>query len=178
MTASHGFEAMLLRWAETSNGGATIVLQLADPADLESFKSMTLAKKGMVGQRLMVGVAEIGDDEKPKDDSQWTPEQLAEAVAEGAAPLEIPKLKGGELSRLAGIWCLDERFQNWLQTFYMIAWTDAGAYEELDEERAAHVVRWLCAVTSRADLDHNAEAKALFDELFRIPYSQYLKENA
>lgn len=111
-------------------------------------------------------------------DSQWTPEQLAEAAAEGAAPLEIPKLKGGELSRLAGIWCLDERFQNWLQTFYMIAWTDAGAHEELDEERAAHVVRWLCGVTSRADLDHNTEAKALFDELFRIPYSQYLKENA
>lgn len=170
---SHGFEAQLLRWAETSNGGATIVLQLSDPDDLEHFKSMTLAKKGMVGQRLMVGVAEIGDDELPA--TQWTPEERAALKAQGAQPLEINRTKGGELSRLAGIWCGDEKFQKWMfARFCAEGVTHVG--EEADQ--AAALVRSICGVESRAQLDHDPDARSRFDNTIRIPYSQYLKENA
>ena len=184
---SHGFEAMLLRWAETSNGGATIVLQLSDAADLEHFKRMTLAKKGQVGQRLMVGVAEIGDDEQP--------------VAPAAG-----KPKGGPLSILAGQWCADPQFQEWLNTTYpeaasvvfpepvmvdaestavvfpepvmVDAESTAVVFPEpvmVDAESTAAVVRELCGVLSRAELDHDPHARARFDHLIRIPYRDFLE---
>lgn len=86
-------ELQLLRWSETSNGGATVTFQLADPAELEHFKDMTLAKKGQAGQRIAAMMAEVGDDEQP--------------VQQPGKP------KGGELARQAGIWCADPRFQQW-----------------------------------------------------------------
>lgn len=58
-------EVQLLRWSETSNGGATITLALSDPSDLENFKLMTLKKGQQAGQRLMAVMVELGDDEKP-----------------------------------------------------------------------------------------------------------------
>jgi hypothetical protein len=159
---SHGFEAMLLRWAETSNGGATIVLQLSDPGDLEHFKRLTLAKKpskkgeGMAGQRLMVGVAEIGDDEKP------------------VQPLNSP-LKGGPLARLAGMWCAEPLFQTWLfKTFCAKGVTHEGE----ETEMASALIRSICGIESRAELDNNAQAREHFDTLIRIPYAAYRAQHS
>lgn len=60
-------EVMLLDWSETAKGGAKIVLQLDGPDALEPFRTMTLAKRGIAGQRLMAVLVEIGEDEKPLD---------------------------------------------------------------------------------------------------------------
>lgn len=57
-------EVQLLRWSDTSNGGATITLALADHADLEIFKLMTIKKGQQAGQRLACVMVEIGDDEQ------------------------------------------------------------------------------------------------------------------
>jgi hypothetical protein len=88
------FEAQLLRWSETSNGGSTIVLQLVDDGDLAPFKGMTLKKGKMAGQRLQCVLVEVDDQEQP------------------IAP-PAPQ-KGGSLSILAARWCRDPVFQDWL----------------------------------------------------------------
>lgn len=59
-------EVMLLDWSETAKGGAKIVLQLDGPGALEPFRTMTLAKRGTAGQRLMAVMVEIAEDELPK----------------------------------------------------------------------------------------------------------------
>lgn len=147
-------EAMLLRWSETSNGGATIVLQLADPDDLEQFKLMTLAKGKIAGQRLQCVMAEIGDDELPKD-------------------LPDPG-KGGPLSKLAARWCRDFEFQQWLFS------TFGAEHEPGDnaEMSAATQVRKICNIASRAELDHHDLAAAQFDFAIRKPYMEHLQSGA
>lgn len=53
-----------MRWSDTSNGGATITLALADYNDLEVFKRMTIKKGGQAGQRLACVMVEINDQEE------------------------------------------------------------------------------------------------------------------
>ena len=79
-------EMQLLRWSETSAGGATVTFQLANPADLEGFKDITAAKKGMAGQILAAMIVTV-DAEAEK------------------------KQKPGELCIMACNFCLDPRFQ-------------------------------------------------------------------
>ena len=49
-------EVMLLRWAESSSGGCSITFLLADAADLEPFKAMTVGKGNKGGQRFMAAL--------------------------------------------------------------------------------------------------------------------------
>lgn len=78
--AFHG-EVQLLRWSETSTNGATITLALADPADLERFKLMTLKKGQQAGQRLMAVMVEIGEDERPVVAAVPEPEGFGKAYS-------------------------------------------------------------------------------------------------
>lgn len=94
MTPAFQGEVQLLNWSETHNGGAKIVLQLADAADLEAFKVMTVRKGKVAGQRLATVMVEIGDDERP---------------IEPAAPTQRP----GMLCVMACAFCADRLFQDW-----------------------------------------------------------------
>lgn len=88
-------EVQLLNWSETHNGGAKIVLQLADTADLDAFKLMTVRKGKVAGQRLAVVMVEIGDDEQP-------------------VPQHEPRQRAGELCVMACTFCADPTFWEWL----------------------------------------------------------------
>ncbi|SEN71688.1 hypothetical protein SAMN05216404_106175 [Nitrosospira multiformis] len=81
---------------------------------------------------------------------------------------EEEKPKGGPLCRLAGIWCKDEDFQEWL---YM-AYNDGVP---VDEEEAADWIRVTCGVASRSELDHNEAAAVKFQERIRAPYMEWMK---
>jgi hypothetical protein len=65
--------------------------------------------------------------------------------------------------QLLSVWlaarCREERFQRFL-----------GA---TDEAEAAEVVRRVCGVTSRAEIDRDEQARTKFHKIIRIPYSQY-----
>lgn len=133
-------EVMLAGWSETHNGGAKVTFWLQDSEDLDAFKAMTVAKGKTAGQRLAIVAVEIGDDEQPVQ-----PAQCEE------------KLKGGELAKLAGIFCDNPTFQDWC---------GASSIQE-----AAEWVRKTCGVQSRAALDHSEEAAKRFHGLVRIPFS-------
>lgn len=88
----------------------------------------------------------------------------AAATGEELSPVEKPK--GGPLSKLAGMWCNDPEFWRWLETDPLNACHSATG--------AASIVRDLCEIESRADLDHDAYAAERFNRLIRGPYSKWL----
>lgn len=104
----------------------------------------------------------VADFEQPKPE---TDAKIVEAATERA--------KGGELAKLAGILCADPTFQEWLSERRPAEWFACGTTFE-GEEIAAAVVRYLCVIPSRAELDHNAEAAERFHRLIRIPYNAFV----
>lgn len=78
--------------------------------------------------------------------------------------------KGGELARLAGILCGDPEFQAWLEARNPQL-AERAPLGLADADLAAHLVRTICDVESRAELDHNPEAARRFHELIRKPWA-------
>lgn len=58
-------EVMLAGWRETHKSGAVVSFFLADPAELEKFRGLTVKKGGTAGQRFMAVLVEISDNEEP-----------------------------------------------------------------------------------------------------------------
>jgi len=137
-------EVQLLNWSDTNNGGAKIVLQLADAEDLEKFKAMTVRKGKQAGQRLAVVMVEIGDDEQPIEQPE-------------------PKQKPGMLCVMACTFCADPMFQDWLNTF--------GDGPRVDTETDAKVIICeMCGIDSRKELDTDKFAATRFHTLVREPF--------
>jgi len=153
-----GFEAQLLQWANSSSRGPTITIQLADEDDLIPFQTMTMSKGKIAGQRMAIAVALIEDDEK------ITP------MPEKPEPKAEKKGGGGKgyvgLSGLAARWCADEEFRAWLAADMGLA--------TMSEAGARQMMLTVCGIKSRAELNDNKEAAALFDEHFRAPYQAHL----
>ena len=96
--------------------------------------------------------------------SPGTPMALA-ALKTGADTKPEPEPeapKGGPIAKLAGMWCKDPRFWEWI-----------GAD---DEKQAAYWVQQMCGITSRAYLDSNEAVAEVFDREVRLPFMAWLKE--
>lgn len=76
--------------------------------------------------------------------------------------------KGGALARAAGTLCGNDRFQAWV-----VARIGAAPQGVTAQQHAAQFVRNACGITSRAQLDHNAEAATLFHEAVRKPFVKW-----
>jgi hypothetical protein len=159
-------EMQLAGWSESHNGGCKVTFWLADPSDLEPFRAMTVRKGNQAGQRLMAALVEVGDDERPVQEPE--------------------KPKGGPLSELAGQWCRRDDFKQWIRPVYdRIMGGDGTGYGDVtpedvggEEKYAAHAICVICEINSRRELDHNAEAAALFHTLIREPYAKWQQERA
>lgn len=75
--------------------------------------------------------------------------------------------KGGELARLAGIWCKNPDFQQWLSKKH-----HGNKFNEGD---AADWIRKVCGVNSRAELDSRSNAGRAFHTQVREPFMEYMK---
>lgn len=84
------------------------------------------------------------------------PVAIAPLVADFEQRKPEEKPKGGELARLAGQFCQQPEF-----------WKFAGVENAVE---AAAWVRHICHIESRAELDHDAEAAAIFHADIRRPY--------
>ena len=132
-------EAQLLSWSDSSTAGPKIVLALPDDTALECFKSLTMGRKA--GQRFMVAITLIGDDEQPEQPPE-------------------PK----SLMRSAGMVCKSEDFQRF------VAGRTEEDFDTADEqeEQAAQYVRSWCGVASRRQIDQDHEAARRFGELMAL----------
>ena len=79
------------------------------------------------------------------------------------------RVKGGPISEWLGARCGESLFWHFLEV------VEPGV-SILSQEEAAVMVRRLCGVTSRAQVDHEPEARERFERLIRQPYAQYLRD--
>ena len=77
--------------------------------------------------------------------------------------------KGGPLAQWAAMRCAEYSFQEFL-------WDMEGADRVPTEDEAIEIIYAVCNITSRAELDNNAEAKRLFDERIRKPYAEWQRK--
>lgn len=144
-------ELQLAGWSETHNGGCKVTFWLADASDLDAFRALTVRKGNTAGHRFMAVLVEVGDDElpvqQPKQDDQ--------------------EPKGGALAKLAGMFCQQSEFWE----FLVARSTGPTCCESVND--AAATIRHICGIESRAELDSNAEAAAIFHEQIRLPYVRW-----
>lgn len=94
----------------------------------------------------------------------------AAAQREVSKEFESTHQKGGALCKLAAIWCNDAEFHAFLT--HTMSWA-AGYSEPVTPEVAARIIRETCGVDSRAELDHNPDAAAIFHRDFRLPFQRW-----
>lgn len=142
-------EMQLAGWSETHNGGCKVTFWLPDAAELDAFRALTVRKGNTAGHRFMAALVEVGDDEQP-------------VQPEPEAP------KGGQLAKLAGMLCDQPDFWAFLNRC-----AANGGQIISNAEDAANFVREVCAVASRAELDHNEKAAWTFHRAIRLPYVRW-----
>lgn len=75
------------------------------------------------------------------------------------------------LARTAGILCSNQEFQRFLAHRHPTPWSQ---YSTLPlSERAASVIRTVCCIQSRSELDSSAEARRRYDRMIGLPYSSW-----
>lgn len=142
MTPTFQGEVQLAGWSETHTGGCKVTFWLSDTSDLDVFRTLTVRKGNTSGHRLACVLVEIGDDEQPVDPAE---------------------MKGGPLAKLAGMWCRDR---------YFIEWLKSAGVDYPDEW-----IKDVCAIKRKRELDHNPGAAEAFHRLIREPFSAWLKSN-
>lgn len=161
-------DVMLLGWSETHNGGAKITLQLADVAELEPFKKMTLAKGKIAGQLLTAVFVEVDGNGQPVAPEPEAP--AAKKRGGGKFPLGY--------CGLAVTWCGEPSFLHWISEYYPLWWREyikvVGTAPQ--DVAAAWMVKKVCGIASRKELDTNDHARAIFESEIREPYMAFRKE--
>ena len=119
------------------------------------------------GDMFAVVFVELDDDDEPINQEK---RRRLEAVRGN---------RGGALARLAGQWCSNEQFLQYLSEKVQIPKTtkEQPTSRPVDwwrqDDRAARWIRWMCGIESRADLDHNAKAAETFHEKIRLPFMDW-----
>ena len=88
------------------------------------------------------------------------------ALAALKAPQEKPK--GGEASKWLAMRCQEPAFQAWIAKEFSILWAALNGTQ--DDQRAAHAVRRLLGIESRAEIDNDDAVREKFDRLIRRPW--------
>jgi hypothetical protein len=149
ITPTFSGEMQLAAWSESHTGGCKVTFWLPTPQDLDAFRALTVRKGNHAGHRFMAVLVEVGDDEQPVQ--QPEPE----------------KAKGGALAKLAAMLGDDVEFWKFL--------THQFSLEEACEspENAAEVIREVCEIESRSELDWHTDAANRFHSQIRGPWLKW-----
>lgn len=139
-------EVMLCGWAKsTSKAEPKATFFFSSDEDLAPLEMATIAKGKQAGQRYMMVLVEIGEDELPIP----KPEQP----------------KGGPLAKYAGMFCADPVFWEWVEKETEI--------ETKSEHEARKYILYICNITSRRMLDHDAMAGRVFRGQIMAPFDSW-----
>jgi len=100
-----------------------------------------------------------------------TPVALAALKTARQVQAEPERAKGGSAAKWIGMRCQEPAFQDWLEATFP---NKRGAgVEEAPSDRAAAIVRAVCCVNSRAEIDNNKDAFQRFDRIIRQPWAAF-----
>jgi hypothetical protein len=183
-------ELWLLGWSESHSGGCKVTFQVSED-DLEYFKNATIRKGKHAGQRYAAVLVQLNDDETPDPQSvdPTRPPKVvppppaavpAAPAADGPKPSATHAFPGG-FTGLAVRWCQDEEFRDWLADNFEFEFDRAvevcdSGLKSFPVDVAAKVVRDVCGVPTRADLNTSHAASLTFDTRIRGPYMAHLEE--
>ena len=131
-------EAQLKDYGESANAGCWVSFRLPTPEDLEIYRGQDRSgRNARTGKRYTLMLIELNDQEEHVE--------------------QRDERKPMKLSQMSGALCQDAQFRAWCEK----------TYGELcpDDAAAAQVIREVCGIESRAHLDTNPDAAALFREL-------------
>lgn len=148
----HG-EVQLAGWSESHSGGCKVTFWLADPSELDAFRTLTVRKGNMAGQILACALAEIADEPTPVATEDERNDRARAQL--DAAPTARPIL--GPLAMWCVLRCKEPEFQSWLGV--------------ADEAGARLWVLKACDIDSRRDID--GAAAELFKRVVLKPYSEH-----
>lgn len=84
-----------------------------------------------------------------------------------------------KLAALAGSWCRDPTFQQWIMTTFQVKGIgtplNGTTAAQHATQHAAAAVRFVCRVLSRSEFDTDEAAAERFHHLIRQPYSEWLQ---
>jgi len=151
-------EMQLMNWGESSQSGAWVKFWI-ESESLESFRDLKTKSGKIAGHRMMAVLVEIGDDE-----------QAVQREPEPPAAQEKPK--GGDLARMAGVFCKDPLFHEFIAEFH-----EGPPPNCTFEEFCKKVIYKVCGIESRSDLDHQEEAATSFHNIIRKPFLAWKSNN-
>jgi hypothetical protein len=190
-------EFMLAGWDESHCGGKKVTFWVADDDEFSYFKNATVRKGKVAGQRYAAVLVQLTDDEQPDPESvkplpakgagivapksrkastttatSAPAEPATEAATPGPETHESPKRKGHGhfplgLCGLAVKWCDDEHFQEWCAFTFTDQWAECA---DSPAKAAAYVVKRVCEVSSRKELDTDPTAGGNFRSRIVVPY--------
>ena len=108
--------------------------------------------------------------------SPGVPMALARLQAPAPEPAPEPepeRLKGGMAAKWLAMRCADPDFQAWLYSAYRTAWAMNASSKQTTEQHAASVIRAVCSVESRAEIDNDPAANERFQRLIRGPWQKF-----
>lgn len=143
-------EVMLAGWQDGHNSGAKITFWLSDDADLEHFRMLTVKKGRTAGQRFMMVLAEINDDET-----------IASAAVQPAKPK-------GHASSDAHLMITGAAF---------VSYCNEVADNEWGPEKTRLWAKHKMQIDSLSQLDTDPLALKRFHELIRRPFEQWMEHN-
>lgn len=130
-------EALLLRWGDSSTNGRTITLQLHESEEQHPFRGLPSGKNG---QRVMIAVTLIGDDEQP------------------AAPADVKRDKSPADKAIAKAHILanDPEFQGWMWATDIV---------DPDGSKTMVCIRGHCGVNSTSEFRADPVALKKFQDM-------------
>lgn len=156
-------EMMLLSGGNPLGQGMWVSFWLDDEGTDHPFSGCSGRSGEHPGDLFSVVFVELDDDDHPVNQHK---RQRVEAVH---------RPRGGALARLAGQFCANEMFFQWLSEQVPVGDPPQSRPPSWwrENDHAARWIRWVCGVESRADLDNNERAASRFHERVRIPFRDW-----
>jgi len=149
--AFHG-EVQFIDGRYSIGGGTWTKFYHTDKSDLDTFEGTNKKTAAKQGQRYIMMLIEVQDDELPVNQDK---RKEVEDIHAG---------KGGQLCRLAAMLCRQD-------DFVMFANRSIAADKmPFNKDSVKSFIYETCGITSRAELDHNQDAANRFHTFIRIPY--------
>ena len=145
-------EAYFAGWSVTNSDGARVTFDLQTSEDFDFFRELPALCDTTEGIEWEAVMVEVGDDGQAVDQKRRE---------------QVESMKGGVQCKRAALLCTDRNFRLWCGTQKMTLGRAAT------QDEAAQMIRDVCRIASRAELDHDDSAAERFRRWITLPYAKW-----